>query len=123
MTTVVDPQARWIAFVQGLPGQYDWQSLLLSASWAKKSIGEAFLVILVQSAMDKGPSITARERHSGLHAGVQQLLQEVCRQISGSGGRTHYRTFAQGFMTSHEGLRREPKKKPCMGPELFVYLN
>ncbi|KAK3359289.1 hypothetical protein B0T25DRAFT_564309 [Lasiosphaeria hispida] len=93
---LVDLKRRWIAFA-AMVGHQDWRALIKTLSYENKGLGEAFVRYLMRRAELQG---NPNQAESAIRVHIRKL---------------------GGLYRKYKGVRREPKNKPIMGSDFFIY--
>ncbi len=112
---IVNLERQWIQFCKTM-GQSDWKALLRTLTYENKGLGESFMRYLMLPGRIKDVELHPHEDEEAWRA-----IQEVYRQGVEPKLRSHLRSVATCELTKKWPLRREPKQKPIMGPDLFRY--
>jgi hypothetical protein len=116
---LVDLKHRWIIFAR--LGHHDWKSLIKTLSFENKGLGESFIRYPIRQAELQGIPIKS-EGSIRVHT---RKLGGLYRKYAGSPPERsmmdHLRNVARSEITPKWGLRREPKIKPIMGSDFFIY--
>jgi len=117
---LVNLKHRWIVFAATI-GHQDWRALIKTLSYENKGLGEAFVRYLIRQAELRGKPIQAEstirvyiKKLGGLYRKYNSCLPE--RSLM-----DHLRNIIRSETTKMWRLGREPKIKPIIGPDFFIY--
>ncbi|KAK3943567.1 hypothetical protein QBC46DRAFT_420016 [Diplogelasinospora grovesii] len=118
---LVDLKRRWIAFAAKM-GHRDWKGLIKILSYENKGLGESFMRCLMRQAELQGNPIKSENAirvHTRKLGGLYRKYYNARppeRSLM-----DHLRNVVRSEITRKWALRREPKIKPIMGPDFFMY--
>ncbi|KAH9983866.1 hypothetical protein F4779DRAFT_612402, partial [Xylariaceae sp. FL0662B] len=114
---LVNLKRRWITFAAKM-GHRDWKCLIKTLSYENKGLGESFMRYLMRQAEMQGKPIRS-ENAIRVHT---RKLGGLYRKYNGHPPKRllmdHLRNVIRSEITPKFALRREPKIKPIMGPDL-----
>lgn len=117
---LVDLKRRWITFAAKM-GCRDWKGLIKTLSYENKGLGESFMRYLMRQAELQGNPIRSE---NAIHVHTRKLSGLYRKYNAHPPERSlmdHLRNVIRSEITCKWALRREPKIKPIMGPDFFMY--
>ena len=118
--SLVGLKHRWIVFATRL-GHQDWKSLIKTLSFENKGLGESFIRYLMRQAELDGTPIKCKSAIRVHTRKLGGLYKKYAGYPPERSLMDHLRNVARSEITPKWGLRREPKIKPTMGPDFFIY--
>ena len=114
-------ERRWRRFCTAAKFK-DWKAHLLSLTYENRGLADSFALYLMRtSRLHKGPPITTESAIRVHLRTLGGLFKKYAGHYVELDLREHFRNFAVSCVGPNFGLRKEPKPKATMGPELFVY--
>ena len=117
---LVSLRHRWIAFA-AKTGHQNWKSLIKTLSYENKGLGESFMRYLMRDAELQGKPIRSESTIRVHMRKLGGLYKKYAARLPERSLMDHLRNVAMSEITPKWGLRREPKIKPIMGPDFFIY--
>ncbi|OAA36114.1 FluG domain-containing protein [Beauveria brongniartii RCEF 3172] len=111
-------ERRWKKFCAKMKIE-NWKDSLKKLSYEEKGLGEAFLRYLMTDENGRGIHSEGTIRYS--QRALNSLFQKYTGHALEDAVSKHLYTVAVSELTPYYGLRRKPKAKPNMGPDLFMY--
>ncbi|KAM7224169.1 hypothetical protein V8F06_000642 [Rhypophila decipiens] len=117
---LVDLKRRWITFAAKM-GCRDWKGLIKPLSYENKGLGESFMRYLIQQAELQGKPIRSENAIRVHTKKLGGLYRKYNAHPPERSLMDHLRNIIRSEITRKWALRREPKIKPIMGPDFFMY--
>ncbi|RYO82366.1 hypothetical protein DL766_004754 [Monosporascus sp. MC13-8B] len=116
-------QQRWLSFCERMGRRADWKALLKTLTFDNKGLGESFIRYLMRDSDLRRKRCTINSENS-IRVYTRRLgglYKKYTAEPWDDNLRDHLRQYAKILITPKWKLRREPKAKPIMGPDFFIY--
>lgn len=118
---LVRTERKWKAFCNTL-GINDWKSAIRTVLFQNRGLAEAFLLYLMRiSGQRKRPHISAQSSIRAYSRKLNGLVRKYTGREPEAELVQHLYKVVVSELSPTFGLRREPKVKPTIGPDLFIY--
>ncbi|KAM6509588.1 hypothetical protein FALCPG4_017240 [Fusarium falciforme] len=116
-------QQRWLSFCERMGRRADWKALLKTLTFDNKGLGESFIRYLMRDSdlRRNGCTINSENSIRVYTRRLGGLYKKYTAEPWDDNLRDHLRQYAKILITPKWKLRREPKAKPTMGPDFFIY--
>lgn len=102
-------------------GRRDWKGLIKTLSYENKGLGESFMRYLMRQAELQGKPIRSENAIRVHTRKLGGLYRKYNAHPPERSLMDHLRNVIRSEITRKWALRREPKIKPIMGPDFFIY--
>lgn len=116
-------QQRWHSFCAKLGKRAEWKALLKTLTFDNKGLGESFIRYLMRDSdlRRNGCTINSENSIRVYTRRLGGLYKKYTAESWDNNLRDYLRQYSKILITPKWKLRREPKAKPTMGPDFFIY--